>query len=585
MSTDLQLKGDSRRRQLEASRAYAMANGLELAEGAELEDIGISAFKGANVSEGALGRFLGAVKAGSVKPGSYLLVESLDRLSRQQILAAQALFLSIVQAGIHLVTLADGRVYRAGMTDLGDLIVSLVIMSRAHEESQTKSHRISAAWKNKRAAAADQKPMTKWCPAWLKLSPDRSQYIPIASRVEIVRGIFGDAVAGIGMYSIASRLNRAKVPTFKGPNGWHQSYVAKILANRAAIGELQPHVRKDGKRVSDGDPVQNYYPAIIDEQLFYQVQLAKSQRRVSGAGRKGSGFTNLFSGIAKCAYCRSSITFENKGRGPKGGTYLVCDGARRQRNCPSVRWRYRDFEASFLAFVEELDVESVINANSRSEQRSKLDGELAALKGELSSVIDLMEKTYAVLNEGGPVAFVTGKLNELDRRRVVLDLQIKDKSEQHQELQSRETRYRRSKEELKRLVDRLQSPASEELFRLRAQIASQLKVLIQTLSIGSLGMKPRLRASVERLWSSTGDKRDAAMDSMIQAIAEPRNSQRYFAVGFRDSNARVVFPNDDDPLRYEQQIIASDLSGFEVFVDAGPRMKLRVGPPSSKPVG
>src|ERR1700730_6619351 len=76
MSTDLQLKGDSRRRQLEASRAYAEANGLDLAEGAELEDIGISAFRGANVREGALGRFLDAVKGGSVKPGSFLIVES-----------------------------------------------------------------------------------------------------------------------------------------------------------------------------------------------------------------------------------------------------------------------------------------------------------------------------------------------------------------------------------------------------------------------------------------------------------------------------------------------------------------------------
>jgi DNA invertase Pin-like site-specific DNA recombinase len=71
MSTDPQLLGDSRRRQLEASRAYAAAHGLELAEGAELEDIGISAFKGANVSEGALGRFLQAVKSGSIKSGSY----------------------------------------------------------------------------------------------------------------------------------------------------------------------------------------------------------------------------------------------------------------------------------------------------------------------------------------------------------------------------------------------------------------------------------------------------------------------------------------------------------------------------------
>src|ERR1700677_1027654 len=243
MSTELQLKGDNRRRQLEASRAYAEANGLELAEGAELEDIGVSAFKGANVREGALGQFLDAVKAGSVKPGSYLIVESLDRLSREQVLTAQSLFLSIIQAGIHLVTLADNRVYRAGMTDLADLIMSLVIMSRAHEESQTKSHRIAAAWKNKRTKANSRQPMTKWCPAWLKLSSDRTGYEPILERAEIVRQIFRDTASGIGIYSVASRLNKAGVDTFGGPNGWHQSYVAKILANRGVLGEVQPHIR------------------------------------------------------------------------------------------------------------------------------------------------------------------------------------------------------------------------------------------------------------------------------------------------------------------------------------------------------
>ena len=55
MSTDLQLKGDSRRRQLEASKAYAEANDLTLADDAQLEDIGVSAFRGANVRDGTLG--------------------------------------------------------------------------------------------------------------------------------------------------------------------------------------------------------------------------------------------------------------------------------------------------------------------------------------------------------------------------------------------------------------------------------------------------------------------------------------------------------------------------------------------------
>src|SRR5262245_24847644 len=91
MSTEDQLKGDSRRRQLEASKAYAEEHGLDLADDAQLEDIGISAFKGANARDGALGQFLTAVRAGLVERGSFLLVESLDRLSREEILPAHTL--------------------------------------------------------------------------------------------------------------------------------------------------------------------------------------------------------------------------------------------------------------------------------------------------------------------------------------------------------------------------------------------------------------------------------------------------------------------------------------------------------------
>src|SRR5665647_3359641 len=69
MSTDAQLKGDSHRRQLETSDKYITDNGLELVE--RLSDLGVSAFRGANVEYGALGRFLQAVREGKVEAGSY----------------------------------------------------------------------------------------------------------------------------------------------------------------------------------------------------------------------------------------------------------------------------------------------------------------------------------------------------------------------------------------------------------------------------------------------------------------------------------------------------------------------------------
>ena len=83
MSTDIQLKGDSLRRQKESSKKYAEENNLELIE--TLQDIGISAFSGKNSKDGALGVFIEAIESNKIEAGSYLLVESLDRLSRDDL--------------------------------------------------------------------------------------------------------------------------------------------------------------------------------------------------------------------------------------------------------------------------------------------------------------------------------------------------------------------------------------------------------------------------------------------------------------------------------------------------------------------
>lgn len=539
LSTGPQLKGDGKRRQLKASRAYAAANGLEVAEDAEYEDIGVSAFKGANLRGGKLGQFLEAVHSGVVKPGSYLLVESLDRLSRQELLKAQSLFLSIIQAGINVVTLADNKVYPAGTNDLGDLIYSLVVMARAHEESLTKSRRIGSAWKNKRAHAAAQVPMTKWCPAWLRLSNDRTRYEPILERVEVVRGIFEDAASGMGVYSIAVSLNQRAVPTFDSPNGWHTSYVAKILANRAVLGEFQPHRRENGKRVPEGEPSRTYYPAIVGEELFYRAQLAKSERRINGAGRKGAAFTNLFSGLAKCAYCGSSVKLENKGAGRKGGTYLVCHGALRRLGCPGVRWRYRDFEMSFLAFVEEVDLDRLVNESADTGQH-KLEAEGAAIKGKLAQLDDLMEKTYAVLASGGPIEFVAIKLKEQEAQKVELVKRHELCVKEREQAISRREQLLRSRGEVRETIDRIQRVGDPELFKLRARLAAHLKMLVEHLYIAPLREQPKGYKMKPHQKGKDG---------------------RHFTVLLRNGPVRIIYPLTNDPLNYHEQVIAWDGKG------------------------
>jgi DNA invertase Pin-like site-specific DNA recombinase len=76
MSTQRQLRGDSLTRQTQMSDAFIQKHGLILDK--TLHDIGQSAWTGANLKKGALGKFLALVEEGTIAPGSVLLVEAVD---------------------------------------------------------------------------------------------------------------------------------------------------------------------------------------------------------------------------------------------------------------------------------------------------------------------------------------------------------------------------------------------------------------------------------------------------------------------------------------------------------------------------
>ncbi|MCV5389651.1 recombinase family protein, partial [Escherichia coli] len=86
--------GSSYERQIRMAREVAAKYDLELVN--DYQDLGVSAFKGANSKTGALSRFLDAIGR-SVPVGSWLFIENLDRLSRADIVSAQELFLSIIR--------------------------------------------------------------------------------------------------------------------------------------------------------------------------------------------------------------------------------------------------------------------------------------------------------------------------------------------------------------------------------------------------------------------------------------------------------------------------------------------------------
>ncbi|WP_236182268.1 recombinase family protein [Pseudomonas sputi] len=333
-SSPEQAKGDSYRRQRKAAEEYCSTHGIELASSREYTflDKGRSAYKGRHLDdEGQLRRFLDLVDSGAVVRGSYLLVESLDRLSREKVSTALPRFMDLLNSGIRVVTLSDNRLYTEEFNEL-DLIISIVHMSRAHNESSIKAQRLSSAWDNKKALARTQlKPLGRACPAWLELRDEK--YQPIQQRVETIGLIFELAIAGYGQGVIPRMLNDRQIPVFGSRNrnhsgSWGTSSVSKILNNRALLGEYQPTHIVDGIRVNDGDAILGFFPTVVTEDIFYQAQAVRAERRTHKTGKQSKRF-NVLQGVIKCHTCGDAMHIVNKGRPPKGATYIQCHSARK----------------------------------------------------------------------------------------------------------------------------------------------------------------------------------------------------------------------------------------------------------------
>ena len=391
-STAIQAAGDSLRRQLKLSDDYAKKHNLRINR--TLTDKGISGFRGANLQQGALGAFIKAIDMKKVKPGSVLLVESLDRLSRNQVTEQLSLFLIILNAGIEIVTLVDERSYTRESINGNptELIISIVLMIRGWEESETKSFRLKEAWKAKRNSAGNRK-LTSKCPLWLKPAPDGRHFEPIPERIEVITLIFKLAEQGLGSATICKRLNQQGIKSWSCGKWWNRDYVRRILRNRAVLGEFQPKTRPSrGTRQVEGPTQLGYYPAIVSAETFYRINKGTTARPVRP--NKRNSVSNLFTGLAYDGESGAPMRFHARWT---GGTYDPAlsrlYSAAVEKGGASNSWNYSLFEASVLQHLEKLDWEALLadpSDQGQAAERRRLEAQLKDVQLKLQRAVDFI---------------------------------------------------------------------------------------------------------------------------------------------------------------------------------------------------
>jgi DNA invertase Pin-like site-specific DNA recombinase len=347
-----------------------------------------------NAKAGRFGEFLRAAESGDLPEGSVLIVENLDRMSRQTPRQAFSTFLRVMEAGIGIVTLSSDEIYDKASVDKDPfkLFGCLAEMTRANNESKYKSERVAAAWSRKRAAAREKSlPLTDRIPGWLLCERDamgRRTFKEDKDKADIVRRIFAETDQGLGRRAIVKGLNRDGKASFLSESAWQPSSVIKIIRARTTIGEYQPYKRDgNGRRMPDGDPIKDYYPAVIDEALWIRANAAVTVRRTNSSGRPSAEVVNLIRGLARCA-CGKSMLFLNKGKPPKGGRYYVCSAAAREAKCDNRRlWNSRDVERYLLHQVDPARVVAAFEPATERSPPSLKDyelriAELTAMKKE-----------------------------------------------------------------------------------------------------------------------------------------------------------------------------------------------------------
>ncbi len=407
-SSSRQRTGNSVGRQLAWAKKWCEEKGISLDDTLNISDRAVSAFKGKNRTEGGLSNFLAACRQGRVRKGSYLLVESADRLSREHPLDGFSLVKELLSDfGVVIVTAFPAQEFsRTNFDRTGWLLQAE--FQRAYSESLAKSERSKFNNTAKLERAREPIPageertgdriISSMLPAWLTRVGGQivggtvvvgkvvggkrvgGRIVVDKDKAAVVCRIFELSAKGFGQRAIMGKLRAEGVPPIGTAKVWHDSCVGRILSTRAALGEYQPTRFLDGRRVPTGEPIKDYFPRIVSDALWAKCREG-SRGRVKYRGRVGPSVANLFTGLVwegehRMQYRRKNIV----------GYLQTAAG-----DSPGIL--YAHFERSFLWFVRSVVVAEGDGSeyDLLSSQVNRLDASIGKLQAQIDSDPDMSD--------------------------------------------------------------------------------------------------------------------------------------------------------------------------------------------------
>lgn len=430
-STAAQQEGDSVNRQIAASRDWCKQRGIELSE-KTYEDLGVSAYRDKKRVD--LAAMLEAVELGTIKENDYIVLESLDRLSRQGIGKTQEIIKSILRHGVKIVSLQDGlELDRSSENDLLSVIQIAMSADLAHKESLKKSERVSAAKRAQREQAKEGKAINKRLPYWLTRDGDGYQFNDGVGAVKLMIQLRTD---GLGFHKIAMALNASEHKP-RWADHWSDTTIRNILSSPALYGRYQ---------FRDGDGVDDYYPPLVSYAEFKAFQSTYT------ASAGGQEHHNHLFGLVRCGACGAAMSKKVSKRKVAGELkhYKGWICTKNLSGACAQKTPMMDLDELVIKAVKSLKVS---DSKKVSREANKLDQEIDSKKTRL------VEITQALVSGSGSVSVLNAAASTLEKQLKELIAQRKESvrtsKNEIQKLYGLRDDSKRFNIALRRVVDRI----------------------------------------------------------------------------------------------------------------------------------
>jgi DNA invertase Pin-like site-specific DNA recombinase len=420
-SSKPQEQGDSVRRQTGMGEAWLNRHPEHTIDSTlRLRDLGVSAFKGRNLDRerGDLGKFLALAQDGKIERGSILMLENLDRFSRQPPRKAYRAFCDLVEAGVRVLTLDPEQLIDEKNIDSMEVVLTIIIkMQLAHEESRKKAARQVENWAEKRRRArATKEPMTRHCPGWLSWDDSAGKWTVKAGAKATMAYIFQRTCDGLGKQRLLAELN-GKFKPFGKAKRWNGSMVSSILHDRTVLGELLPH-----RKVGDSQPpIVDYYPRLVPDDLYYRARAAIESRRMQPG--RNSQWVNLFVGLVKFPDGHGgtiqTATWSNGGGRHTARRFVSVGHRERVKGACPLSVEYGKVERYILAALYQLTPDDLLGKTGAT------DKTIAAKERELAGMESrLAELDKALTTSKTPVPQLVAAISELTAQRDIVRREI-----------------------------------------------------------------------------------------------------------------------------------------------------------------